>query len=98
MTAAEQKKVLDERVTLYDTDIRLLNSRIENLKAKDSVSAEIMESYRREIWTMVSQKALYNAELNNISRLLKKEKRKRFWTIVGGIATTTGALWLGSKF
>src|SRR6476660_1268501 len=52
MTAAEQKKVLEERISLLNEDIRLLGERIDNLKAKDSLSLQIINTYADQVKTM----------------------------------------------
>lgn len=98
MVAAEQKKVLEERVALYTADISLLNGRIENLKAKDSLSMSIMGTYQNQIRVMEDQRKLYDTELSAVNKLLRKEKRKRFWTAMGGITVAVGGFWLGTKF
>jgi len=43
---------------------------------------------------MKEQKALYQTQLDGYERLLRKEKRKRFWVGLLGAATTAGATYL----
>lgn len=72
--------------------ISILNERIETKKAelmeiKNRDSAEIV-TLRGNISRLLEEKALYDDQLNGYERLLRKEKRKRFWTAAGGLITT----------
>lgn len=93
MIAAEQKKVLDEKVSLLSADIDLLNQRISekekiiaDLKAKDTANISIIGTYDKEISTMKEQRKVFEDQLKSFSKQLRKEKRKRFWTAAGGLA------------
>jgi hypothetical protein len=76
MTAAEQKKVLEERISLLNEDIRLLGERIDNLKANESLSTQIIGTYTDQIKTMQDQRKLFEIELAAANKALRKEKRK----------------------
>lgn len=104
MIAAEQKKVLQERVNLLTSDLDLLNSRIilkeaviADLKDKDSISLDIISTFRNEISVMQDQRKIWEGEIKSLQKQLKKQKRKTFWTAMAGVASTAGAFWLGSK-
>lgn len=104
MIAAEQRKVLQERVNLLTSDLDLLNSRIilkeaviTDLKDKESINALIITTFRNEISTMQDQRKIWEGEIKSLQKQLKKQKRKTFWTAMAGVASTAGAFWLGSK-
>lgn len=91
LIAAEQKKVLESQVTLLNERIFGLNEIIKNLNEKDSVS---VKTYNDQLAVMRQQKELFMDQLNGYERLLRKERRKRFWTAVGGVVTTGLATYL----
>lgn len=85
-------------------DIKNLNQRIsekeaiiKQLEKNDSVSLAIIDTYKREIAVMKDQRGIYEGELKVIQKQLKKEKRKRIFTGIVGIATTAIAFYIGSR-
>jgi len=98
---AKQKPVLLERVQLLTDDIRLLNQRIavkdsliSTYVAKDGNSQAIIKALEDQKATMQEQRKLFEDQLAGYEKLLRREKRKRFWTAVGGTVTTGAALYL----
>lgn len=97
MVAAESTTVLKDRVVLLNEDIRLLNERIVNLRNKDSIDALLIAGYEKQMAIMRDQRGIFEAEIAVRDKTIKKLKRKRFWTTLGGIAGMGGAFWLGSS-
>lgn len=98
---AKQKPVLLERIDLLTTDIKLLNERIVvrdsiiNLMERDELaSQEIIKMLKEEKELMLEQRAVYDSQLAAYEKLLRKERRKRRWTAVGGIMLTGAATYL----
>lgn len=87
LIAAEQKKVLEERVTILNERIVNLQGIIKDLQGRDSVT---ILTYEKQIKELELQR-----DINE--KLLKKEKRKRLWTGIAGVAATAGALFIGMK-
>jgi len=90
---ARQRPVLQERIALLNDDINLLNKRIiekqsiiDDYRDKDTAHIRIVGTYEKEIAVMEEQKKTYQAEIDRLNSELKKEKRKRFWSSVGGVA------------
>lgn len=101
LTDARQKPVLLERIDLLTSDIKLLNERIVvrdsiiNLMERDELaSQEIIMVLREEKKLMLDQRAVYDSQLIAYEKLLKKERRKRKWTAMGGIMLTSAAAYL----
>lgn len=97
MAAADSTKLLLYQVNLQKEDLSVRDERIANLITRDSVRVGIVNSKDQQISIMGEQRKLYDAEISNVTKLLKKEKRKRWWTAVGGIVAASGAFWLGLK-
>ncbi len=86
--AAEQKKVLEQQVYVLNERITGLQKMIVNLNEKDSAT---VEGYQLEIRTMREQQDIFVDQINSFEKLLKKERRKRWWTAAGGFVSV-GAL------
>lgn len=91
LAAAEQKKVLEEQVTLLNQRIDGLNQIIKAERERDSVT---VASYEAQLKVLTDQRALYDAQVTNLEKMYRKEKRKRFWTSAGGIALTAAGAYL----
>ena len=98
---AKQKPILLERIDLLTADVKLLNSRIVvkdsiiNLMERDELaSQEIIATLREEKKLMQEQRKVFEDQLNAYEKLLRKERRKRRWTAVGGIMLTGAATYL----
>jgi ASC-1-like (ASCH) protein len=85
LVAAEQKKVLQDQTVLLNQRIEGLNKIIVTLNEKDSASIAL---YEEQVEAMKAQKEIYQSQLDSYEKLLRKEKRKRFWTGALGMATT----------
>lgn len=95
MAAADSAKILLELSRIQREDIRIQGDRINNLIERDSLRTNIINNQEKQISVMGEQRKLYDAELSSVTKLLKKEKRKRWWTAVAGIVAASGAFWLG---
>lgn len=91
--AKKQRTVLAERIVLLNDEIGLLNKRIaekqgsiDDYITKDTAHIREVGAYQREIAVMNEQKKTMQSEVDRLTGELKKEKRKRFWTSVGGVA------------
>lgn len=98
MAAADSTKLLIELGKLQREDIRIQSERINNLIERDSLRVSVIRNCQSEISVMADQRKLFEAELTNMNKLLKKEKRKRWWTAFGGIVGIAGAFYIGTKF
>ena len=101
LSDAEQKPVLLERIALLTDDIRLLNQRIavkDSLitvyVARDGNNQAIIKALEDQKGIMEEQRKLFEDQVKGYEKLLRREKRKRFWTAVGGTVTTGAALYL----
>lgn len=91
LVAAEQKKGLEVQVVFLNERITGLQQVIKNLNEKDSASILL---YNNQLQVMKDQKALYQDQLNGYEKIIRREKRKRFWTGFAGAATTITATYL----
>jgi putative NADH-flavin reductase len=85
LIAAEQKKVLEQQVTILNDRITNYQSIVSSLNAKDSVT---VATFNMQIKLLTDEKALYQDQIKGYEKLLKKERRKRFLTTAGGVLTT----------
>lgn len=86
--------MVDEKqkdIDILQDRITELQGIITNLKEKDSVSVQL---FRDQLEVMKQQKTLFQDQLNGYERLLRREKRKRFWSSAAGIAATGIATYL----
>src|SRR5688500_12673435 len=82
--AAQQKKVLAERIVLLDQNIELLNQRISGLQSQDSLNEKIINSYLSEIAVMKEQRAVFEGALKENEKTIRKLNRKVRWTAIAG--------------
>lgn len=85
-TAAEQKKVLEERVSILTDRIIGLQETISLLNQKDSTT---VANYESRISIMKDQRGIFEAEIKSLETQLRKEKRKRRWLAIGSGAALT---------
>ena len=94
MIAAKQGDVLKEQVKILNERVTLLQSMVLNLEQKDSAntsqSVNQVALFKQEI-------DLYKDQIKTFERLLKREKRKRFWSTAGGVITSGIILYLTNK-
>jgi hypothetical protein len=83
LTAAEQKKVLDEQVILLNQRIAGFELVIKEYKEKDTAT---VGSYERQISTMKEQRKIFEDQIKQNEKIIRKLKRKVFWTSAAGIA------------
>lgn len=95
MAAADSASLLRERVRLLYSDIGSLSQININLRRTDTLQQRLINTYEAQVKTMQEQRGLYDAELSNIRTLLKKERRKRTWTAIGGLVGIAGAFYVG---
>jgi hypothetical protein len=91
LIAAEQKKVLDSQVIILNERIANFQLVIATLNAKDSAT---VAKYEAEIKVMKDQRVVFEEQIKNYDKLLKREKRKRILTTVGGVLSTCLGLFL----
>lgn len=92
--AAEQKKVLEEKVQVLNERIFELEGIINDLKSKDSINAAIVQNYQGELAITKEIRAIYESKVKSLEDELKQQKKKTFWTAVGGIVATVGIIFL----
>jgi len=84
-SAALQKKVADSLLSIAELQVTQLNNSIRLLGERD---IEVKANYEKQISNLNQQIELYKDQIAGYERLLKKERRKRFFTSAGGILTT----------
>ena len=101
---ARQKPVLQEQISFLKTDISLLNLRIvekesiiRNLEAKDGNNTVIIRELQDQKELMQKQINLHLNQVATMERMIRREKRKRFWATAAGVITTAGAIFLTTK-
>ncbi len=92
--AAEQGKVLKQQVVVLGERITLLQSMVANLEAKDSAT---VAAYEAQIKNMTDTRAIFEDQIKTYEKLLRREKRKRFFATAGGIITSGIILYLTNK-
>lgn len=98
---AKQKPFLLERIALLNSDVLLLNQRIAvkdsiiaAYQAKDGNYAAIIKALEDQKALMLEEKKIYIDQVATMEKMIRKEKRKRFWTAAGGMLSTGAALYL----
>lgn len=91
--AKKQRTVLAERIVILDSNINYLNQTIAAtnrnivaLQAKDENNKVIIIQLQEQKQIMMDQRKIFEDEIKSLQSELKKEKRKRFWTSVSGLA------------
>ena len=94
MIAAKQGDVLKEQVKILNEKVTLLQSMVLNLEQKDSAntsqSVNQVALFKQEI-------DLYKDQIKTFEKLLRREKRKRFFATAGGVMTSGIILYLTNK-
>ena len=85
LTAARQKQILDTVVINLNQQIDNLNAIISNYKDKDNA---LVKSYESQVSLLNEQKNNALKSITDLNKALRKERHKRFWTGVGGVAAT----------
>jgi hypothetical protein len=92
--AAKQGDVLKEQVKILNERVALLQSMVLNLEQKDSAntsqSVNQVALFKQEI-------DLYKDQIKTFEKLLRREKRKRFFATAGGVITSGIILYLTNK-
>lgn len=89
--AAAQKKVADSLLVIAEKQVAELNNQITLLDGK---SAEQKAMFDNQLELLHQEIVLYKDQISGYEKLLRKERRKRFFTAVGGVLTTSAALFL----
>lgn len=94
------KKVYGDALKYRYTDSLLKISEAQLAELKTTVSLltekdqETKNNYERQIANLESQIAVFKDQVSVLEKSVKREKRKRFWTSVGGTLTTIAGLFL----
>lgn len=98
MIAAEQKKVLQEKVILLQSDLDILNKRIneKDFTISDLKTQKVYDSSTKVI--MLEQRSLLELDISGYKNQIKILKRKSRWLAIAGIVTSGLTLYLGTKF
>jgi len=91
LTAAEQKKVLDEQVALLNQRIAGYESMVQQYKDKDTAT---VGSYEREIALMKDQRKIFETAISAKEKEIRRYKRKLFFRTAGGLMITGGLAYL----
>lgn len=91
--AKNQRTVLAERIVILDSNIiylnqtiAVINRNIVALQAKDENNKVIIIQLQEQKQIMMDQRKIFEDEIKSLQSELKKERRKRFWTSVSGLA------------
>lgn len=85
MIAAEQKKVLEEQVIVLNKRITEKDSIVSLFKSKDDTSKQVIQTYENEIAVMKDQRKIFETEIKQNEKIIRKLKRKVFWTSAAGV-------------
>jgi len=85
LTAAEQKKVLDEQVLLLNQRIAGYELMVQQYKDKDTAT---VGAYEREIALMKDQRKIFETAISDKEKQIRKLKRKIFFRTAGGLLLT----------
>lgn len=94
---ADSTPILLDRVNLLEADRRTMTAIVQNATRRDSLNAALITSYQQSAIIAAERYALYDAELLNTRTLLKKERRKRTWLSIGGLAGIAAGIYFGTK-
>lgn len=101
MIAAEERKVLAERIVLYHDNISFLNDRIINLdsiikalRVKDQNNISIQNQMLAQRQVLEEQKGILFDQVSTLNKRVRKQKRKTFFTALAGIAATAGVFFI----
>jgi hypothetical protein len=83
----ERIKILNQRISNYQGIIQDLNNKY---AARDS-------AYKAEVKLWESKEGILKDNIGDLNKNLIKERRRTRRTIIGGIITTAGALYLGLR-
>lgn len=83
LVAAEQKKVLEQQVEILNERIAGYEGIIEALQDRDSAT---VSGYEKQITLMKEQRIVFEGEIKELNKQIKKLNRKVFWTSVAGLA------------
>lgn len=104
LARALEANALHEIVDAKEKDIKALNERIDGLKLiistmqeKDVLSKSVVQSYERQIKEMKDIRKLQELDVLLYKKQIRKLKRGKFWTAIGGTAGIVGAFWLGTQ-
>lgn len=97
----EKGKICEQRVELLNEKIALLNQRIAikdsiiNLHGiKDTAQLRIVDTYKAEVKNLTEQKDLLSKEMKHQNKLLKRQKRKTTFGILGTAGLGIGLFFL----
>lgn len=88
---AKLYRYTDSLLKISEAQLAELKYNISLLTEKD---AETKANYERQISNLEEQITLFKDQMQGYERLLKREKRKRFFTGVAGTLTTATAIFL----
>lgn len=95
LTDAKKSDILQEKVLLLENDIALLSKRIVDkdeaialYKALDNNNSVIILELEEQKKIMEEQRKVFEDQIKSYEKLLKRERRKRFWTAAGGVLST----------
>lgn len=91
LIAASQKKVADSLLIIAEKQVKELQITIDILGDKSTEQKAMCDN---QLEILHKEIDLYKDQINGYEKLLKRERRKRFFTAVGGVLTTSAALFL----
>jgi uncharacterized coiled-coil protein SlyX len=91
---AKLRPVLEERIAILNERISTKDSVIKDLQLAGEEDQAVIEALRDQRRLLEEEKKLYNDQLRTLESMIRKEKRKRFFTSMAGMITTAGAMYL----
>lgn len=104
LSKAKQADLLQEKLDQKEKDILSLTERIDvlkqiiaTMKEKDDLNKDIAKSYERQIQEMKDIRKFQELDVMLYKKQIRKLKRGKFWTAIGGTAGIVGTFWLGTQ-
>lgn len=91
LTEARLYRYTDSLLKITEAQVAELEGRIKLLNDKD---IELKAMYDGQLEALHKEEDIYKQQIKGYETLLKKERRKRRWAIIGGAVATGGALYL----
>lgn len=95
--AAEQKKVLQEQLLVIDKRIIEKDSIIRLLQFKEELNGQMIQTYEDELLVIKDQRKIFETAIKQNEKIIRKLKRKVFWTSMAGIAAVGATVFLTLK-
>jgi len=94
LVAGEERNNLKRQVINLEEQVKLLNEVIKEQGGRDSLMAQY---YTGQMTNLQEQLALCKEQVKVFEKMVRVERRKRFWTGAAGMASTIAMIYLSTK-